>query len=690
MALMVPIADLTGHSEWFEPVFGGSSPWNTPVFSKVNDSENTVTASTSVFLPGDFTTTNLGRAILQLTANSTPSAGTVTFRFSVKTSLTSGAVLVPGSWNIKIGPSTLIQFGHLHLNRVFQVTDTPLYDGNFITGSYTLSAISPALITAWGVNNDWADLVVSLEGLFQESVFGTDTTVKFEFGYVELEVPSLVPPPTPPTAPSGLTCTKILATQVNLSWTDNSNNETNFEIDRAIGVVPGAYSALTSPGANATTYSDLTTYGGETFNYRIRAVNSAGNSAYDTESIAIAMPWYGTPEPTRWKKKNPTPPTTPVPTWPIFWDGIYYPSGTQLVWSEITAPSDEGWWFSLEQYAGNAAVVSNTRPTNPRSYVEVAAFATGSASTMGGFPGVAGTFQNRLVYADGGYVVGTDQPTIRMFDGNSDREVCVIPKTAAGAVPKAVMSILVTNGTIYISTLDSGTDATDWAGRVFELTIETGQLTPIGTPFTGGHVPYALAWHAGRLWCGTNTGDPTVEGTIRFFRPGVDSDWTTEHTLAVGCVSALLSYKGLLYVGCTAPAASFALVLVRSAANAYSTSLTTTGGTAAANNAILSMAEFDGNLYAGFWNADTPSVAKIYKFDNASWSTAYTGSGDTIVPFVGLASDNDILYAIGGSMPFEAVLLTTANGTAWNDRTVFLPQSDDPSTGLNAFGVVVL
>ena len=38
---------------------------------------------------------------------------------------------------------------------------------------------------------------------------------------------------TVPTAPSGLTATAASSSQINLSWTDNSNNETGFKIDQA-------------------------------------------------------------------------------------------------------------------------------------------------------------------------------------------------------------------------------------------------------------------------------------------------------------------------------------------------------------------------------------------------------------------------------------------------------------------------
>ncbi len=48
----------------------------------------------------------------------------------------------------------------------------------------------------------------------------------------------------PPTAPSNLTATTGSACQINLAWTDTSNNESGFIIDRAL-VVGGPFTRCT-------------------------------------------------------------------------------------------------------------------------------------------------------------------------------------------------------------------------------------------------------------------------------------------------------------------------------------------------------------------------------------------------------------------------------------------------------------
>src|SRR5207249_3022332 len=54
-----------------------------------------------------------------------------------------------------------------------------------------------------------------------------------------------------PAAPSNLTITSVLSNQVSLSWSDNSNNETGFKIQRKTGVT-GTYADIRTTGSNVT------------------------------------------------------------------------------------------------------------------------------------------------------------------------------------------------------------------------------------------------------------------------------------------------------------------------------------------------------------------------------------------------------------------------------------------------------
>ena len=75
------------------------------------------------------------------------------------------------------------------------------------------------------------------------------------------------------------------AAQLTLTWTDASTNEDGFKIERATGTA-GAYGLLASVGADTTGYVDPTVAAGTTYCYRVRAYNTAGDSAYSNAACA--------------------------------------------------------------------------------------------------------------------------------------------------------------------------------------------------------------------------------------------------------------------------------------------------------------------------------------------------------------------------------------------------------------------
>jgi len=90
----------------------------------------------------------------------------------------------------------------------------------------------------------------------------------------------------PPAAPSNLAAAAVSTTQINLSWKDNSNNESGFKIERKAGA-SGTYSQIAAPGSNAASYGDASGLSpGATYYYRVIAYNAGGNSAYSNEAQA--------------------------------------------------------------------------------------------------------------------------------------------------------------------------------------------------------------------------------------------------------------------------------------------------------------------------------------------------------------------------------------------------------------------
>ena len=95
--------------------------------------------------------------------------------------------------------------------------------------------------------------------------------------------------PLPPGAPSNLAATAASASQINLSWTDNSSDETGFEIERCQGAGCTNFAPIAQAAANSMSYSDTGRPAATTFTYRIRAVNAAGGSGYSNTASATTQ-----------------------------------------------------------------------------------------------------------------------------------------------------------------------------------------------------------------------------------------------------------------------------------------------------------------------------------------------------------------------------------------------------------------
>jgi subtilisin family serine protease len=91
-----------------------------------------------------------------------------------------------------------------------------------------------------------------------------------------------------PAAPSGLTATAVSASRIDLAWTDNATSELGFRIERATG--GGAFTEIATVGPNVTGYSNTGLTASTTFDYRVRAYGSGGDSAYSDPASATTLP----------------------------------------------------------------------------------------------------------------------------------------------------------------------------------------------------------------------------------------------------------------------------------------------------------------------------------------------------------------------------------------------------------------
>lgn len=90
---------------------------------------------------------------------------------------------------------------------------------------------------------------------------------------------------TVPLPPTNLTGNVISTTQINLSWTDNSTNETGFKIERKTGL--GTYEHIVDVMANETTYQDTSLSQNTIYTYRVCSLNQVGNSTAYTNEFTL-------------------------------------------------------------------------------------------------------------------------------------------------------------------------------------------------------------------------------------------------------------------------------------------------------------------------------------------------------------------------------------------------------------------
>ncbi len=94
-------------------------------------------------------------------------------------------------------------------------------------------------------------------------------------------------PGDPPLPPSGLAATAMSNSQIDLTWTDNSDDEYGFEVERWSDGSPWEW--VDTVGADVTTYPDTGLTPDTTYYYRVRAFNGSGASSYSDEASATTL-----------------------------------------------------------------------------------------------------------------------------------------------------------------------------------------------------------------------------------------------------------------------------------------------------------------------------------------------------------------------------------------------------------------
>jgi hypothetical protein len=94
---------------------------------------------------------------------------------------------------------------------------------------------------------------------------------------------------TAPAAPTGLSALALSSSEMALQWTDNSDSESGFEVERALSG-SAMWTRVTTVPANVTALTDTGLLTATSYTYRVRAVNTLGGSGYATATQTTKSP----------------------------------------------------------------------------------------------------------------------------------------------------------------------------------------------------------------------------------------------------------------------------------------------------------------------------------------------------------------------------------------------------------------
>jgi titin len=170
---------------------------------------------------------------------------------------------------------------------------------------------------------------------------------------------------TGPQAPTGLRAVVQSGHQVDLSWTDASEDETAFIVERStdgIGFMP-----LVTLDANTRSWSDLTVRSGTTYHYRVVARNDDGVSASSNAAI-VAMPAVVPRSPSRLEAS------------------AISGSEIRLSWLD-NSDNEDGFWIERARDGGDFAEIASVGP-DITSYIDLPADTTSFRYRVRAFNGI--------------------------------------------------------------------------------------------------------------------------------------------------------------------------------------------------------------------------------------------------------------------------------------------------------------
>ncbi|MEK7464325.1 MAG: fibronectin type III domain-containing protein [Patescibacteria group bacterium] len=143
--------------------------------------------------------------------------------------------------------------------------------------------------------------------------------------------------------PSGLVTIPVSSNQINLTWFDNQDDETRFEVERSANGTSGWANIVINLSANTQSYSDSALNADTTYHYRVRSCNNNSCSLYS--NIAFAKTLAANAQP---------PSAPPVPT--NLSAAAASISQINLSWTDVSSEDN----YKIERSADGTAFTSIT------------------------------------------------------------------------------------------------------------------------------------------------------------------------------------------------------------------------------------------------------------------------------------------------------------------------------------------
>lgn len=177
----------------------------------------------------------------------------------------------------------------VYLNTPYNASATPIVDNDGLHGTVCVNSATinlavgsyPIAVTFFENGGGEAmALNVAFSATGTPSTYAAIPTANVTF----TETNPFVPAGSAPSDPSRVSATTISADKINITWADNSNNETGFEIVRST-TLGGTYNPIATVGANVLSYLDSNLAASTTYYYKVRAVGNFGQSAFASSEV---------------------------------------------------------------------------------------------------------------------------------------------------------------------------------------------------------------------------------------------------------------------------------------------------------------------------------------------------------------------------------------------------------------------